>query len=913
MAKVNGNLTLNTGGQSEIQNFIIERLAAEPAVTTAEKGRIYFNTVSNTYFFNNGTIWSAFATGGNAATLQTEVDNLEVSIGNFVATNGTFVGSAFTTANSTVWTTTPASLSDALYTLATYMSGHDTLAELTDVTLGVLTTGQDLMWNGTKWVNHTLVLADISNVTATVSEVNSALSGITSTAAELNHLHGITSTFTELNVLSGIPTTLTSTELGYVDGVTSPIQTQLNNKQPLDAGLTALAALNVTGILVETAPDTYVGRTTVAPAAGITITNANGVVGDITFSLADDLAGLEGLAGTGFPVRTGTSTWIERAITGTASHIVVTNGDGVLASPTIDLATVTNSGTGTFLKLATDGFGRVTGTTPVLLSDIETLANTVYIQAIGDTMTGNLIFTGGATVTGIPSPTADTEAANKAYVDAAVTGLTWKNATVAATVANINLATTGLTAIDGVTLLAGDRVLVKNQTVAAENGIYVAGTGAWTRALDLDVAAEFTNATTFVNHGTTQANSGWTQTATVTTLGTSAVTWIQFNGAAGVIAGIGLSSAGNTLDINMGAGIVALPSDEVGVDLYAVGTSALILTQDGATSDTTTNAKLALKLATSGGLVQDATGLYVTANGITNAMILNETFLLDADDASTGSVALGSTLAIFGTAAQGISSALAGGTITLTIADASYTQKGVSLFDTLDFAVTAGAVSIKAGGVDNAQLAFSTITVTGTTGSDPVALGESFAIVGGSSSITTVSALNSVTISVADAAAAVKGLASFDTNFFTVTAGNVALTATLDDLTNVSSSDAAATNDLLTKSAGDWVPVTRAAMLGTESIDALLDVVITTPAAGQVLSTNGTNWINKKIFHTESMASGTSWTVTHGLGVQFVNVTIYDATGDVVIPQSITATSTTVTTVTFNTAISGTAVIMGVA
>jgi hypothetical protein len=909
--KFNGNIVLNTNGASEIQNAIIERLSAAPSILSGEAGRIYYNTTSKTYFYNDGTQWVALATGGNATLLQTEVNNLETAIGTAVNTDGVYQSNAFTG-----YANGATSITNAIQLLESSISGHDTFGELLDVTLTSTANGQIPMYNFStaRWVNHTLVLADVTDITATAAEVNQlASSGVVT--ADLAKLHAVTSTAAELNVLFGIPATLTATELGYVDGVTSSIQTQLNGKQPIDAGLTALSAFNTNGIIVQTADNVYAGRTTVAPAAGITITNADGVVGDITFALADDLAALEGLAGTGFPVRTGTSTWVERAITGTAARIVVTNGDGVAASPTVDLATVTNAGTGAFLKLATDSYGRVTGTTPVLLSDIETLANTVYVQSVGDTMTGNLIFTGGATVTGIPAPTTDTEAANKAYVDAAVTGLTWKNATVAATTANINLATTGLAAIDGVTIVAGDRILVKNQTAPAENGIYVAAAGAWTRVLDLDIAAEFTNATTFVNHGTTQANTGWTQTATVATLGTSAVTWVQFNGAAGVIAGIGLNSAGNTIDINMGAGIVALPSDEVGVDLYAVGTSALILTQDGVTSDTTTNAKLALHLATSGGLTQDATGLYITPNSVTNAMILNDTFSLDADDASTGSVALGGTLKVFGTSLQGISSALSGDTFTLTIADASYTQRGVALFDTADFTVTSGAVSIKTAGVDNAQLAFSDITITGTTGSDVVALGESLSFVaaGSTPALTTAVAANAVTFTIADASSTVKGLSSFDTAFFTVTAGNVALNATLDDLTNVAGADGATTNDLLTKSATDWVPVSRAALLSTESIDALADVVITSVTDGQVLTNNGTNWVNQKIYHVSNEASATTWTVVHGIGQKFVNVTIYDNTDNVIIPNSIVATDTNTTTVTFNAAVAGTCVVMGIA
>src|SRR6266403_3240974 len=92
------------------------------------------------------------------------------------------------------------------------------------------------------------------------------------------------------------------------------LQTNINNAiagaQPLDSTLTALAALDSTaGILVETALDTFVRRTLSAPAAGLTITNPAGTAGNPTFALANDLAGVEGLATTGIVRRTATDTW----------------------------------------------------------------------------------------------------------------------------------------------------------------------------------------------------------------------------------------------------------------------------------------------------------------------------------------------------------------------------------------------------------------------------------------------------------------------------------------------------------------------------------------------------------------------------------------------------------------------------
>lgn len=105
--------------------------------------------------------------------------------------------------------------------------------------------------------------------------------------------------------------------------------------QAFDATLTALAAFNSNGILVQTAVDTFTARSLSQPVAGLTIANSNGVTGNPTFALANDLAALEGLGATGFAVRTAADTWTQRSIDFTAgTGISVTNANGVAGNPT---------------------------------------------------------------------------------------------------------------------------------------------------------------------------------------------------------------------------------------------------------------------------------------------------------------------------------------------------------------------------------------------------------------------------------------------------------------------------------------------------------------------------------------------------------------------------------------------------
>lgn len=141
----------------------------------------------------------------------------------------------------------------------------------------------------------------------------------------------------------------------------------------------------------------------------------------------------------------------------------------------------------------------------------------------------NLDFNSVAKIVGLLDPTGAQDAATKAYVDANIEGLAWKDSVRAASTANINLAAPGTT-IDGVTMATNDRFLAKNQTAGAENGLYIFNGSATpaTRAADMSTAAEVEGAVTRVEEGTANANTTYVQTAVNVTLNTTTLTWSVF-------------------------------------------------------------------------------------------------------------------------------------------------------------------------------------------------------------------------------------------------------------------------------------------------------------------------------------------------------------------------------------------------
>ena len=183
----------------------------------------------------------------------------------------------------------------------------------------------------------------------------------------------------------------------------------------------------------------------------------------------------------------------------------------------------------------------------------------------------------------VATPTDSNHIATKGYVDAARQGLDVKQSVRVATTDPINLASdlnAGDT-IDGVTLVAGDRVLVKNQNTALENGIYVATTsGAASRSSDANGTAdtgELKSGTfTFVEEGTVNSDKGFVVSTNGTiTIDATAIAWTQFSGAGSFTAGDGISQSGNTINVNVVAGRTEITADAVDIASTYVGQTSI--------------------------------------------------------------------------------------------------------------------------------------------------------------------------------------------------------------------------------------------------------------------------------------------------------------------------------------------------
>ena len=335
--------------------------------------------------------------------------------------------------------------------------------------------------------------------------------------------------------------------------------------------------------------------TSVIPIAGVgayvDVSSTQTIGGDKTFSNLVT-ASISGNAGTATALQTAR----DISMSGDGTWTVNFDGSGNVTAA-MTLATV-NSNVGTYTKVTVNAKGLVTAAAQASLSDLS--------APTGD------FGMGGYKLTNLADPVNAQDAATKYYVDSTAQGLDIKASVKAATTANITLS--GAQTIDGVSIVAGDRVLVKNQSAPAENGIYVADSSSWTRSSDMDAWSEFPGAFTFVEEGS-QADTGWVCTVNQGgTLGVTAVTWTQFSGAGTYNAGTGLTLSGNTFSItNTGvtAGSYGGASQTLSATVNAQGQLTSLSAQSIAIANTQVSGLGTMS-------TQDANNVAITGGSVTN-------------------------------------------------------------------------------------------------------------------------------------------------------------------------------------------------------------------------------------------------------------------------------------------------------
>jgi hypothetical protein len=408
------------------------------------------------------------------------------------------------------------------------------------------------------------------------------------------------------------PTGITKSDVGLsnVDNTTDaskPVSTAQQTALDLKANL---ASPTFTGT-----PTLPTGTTATTQAAG----NSTTAIATTAFvTAADNLkANLASPTFTGTVVLPSTTsignvTSTELGYVDGVTSAIQTQIDAKLASATAastyaPIASPTFTGTVSGVTKAMVGLGNVDNTTDAN-KPISTATQTALDAKLG--LAGGTL-TGALTLSGAPS--ADLHAATKAYVDNVVSGINFHQPVRVATTANITLS--GTQTIDGVAVVAGDRVLVKDQTTQTQNGIYVVAAGAWSRATDADnnPAGELAGGDfSLVLEGTVNSGYGYVCSNTSTiTIGTTNVTYTPFNAAKAVSAGSGLTeSTPGTLGVATGGITSGMIADGTIVDADVNASAAIAQSKiSGLTTDLAAKAPLASPTFTG------------TVSGVTKAMV----------------------------------------------------------------------------------------------------------------------------------------------------------------------------------------------------------------------------------------------------------------------------------------------------
>ena len=373
---------------------------------------------------------------------------------------------------------------------------------------------------------------------------------------------------------------VSNTEFGYLDGVTSAIQTQLNAKQ---ATITGAATTIVSSDLTASraAISNSSGKIAVSTVTDTELGYVSGVTSAIQTQLGTKLTASNNLsdvsststARTNLGLAIGTNVQAYDAELAAIAGLTSAAGKGI---------EFTGSGTAAVFDLTTAG--------KALLDDADatTQRTTLGLGTIATQNANNVALTGG-TITGLGDPSVSSEAATKNYVDNIVTGLRTRVIARVASTANVAIATAleNGDVLDGVTLATGNRVLLKDQSTASQNGLYiVVASGAASRDPEFDIISEIAGHLILVSEGTTHADDLFLCTTdTSATLGSSSISYTQvFPSAGGTVTSVAVADSGSSEFTVTGSPITSSGTISLAVNSIAatkIGTGTVDNTEFG--------------------------------------------------------------------------------------------------------------------------------------------------------------------------------------------------------------------------------------------------------------------------------------------------------------------------------------------